>query len=173
MRALKLFIACSLDGYIADAQGGVDWLPTDQDYGITPFMQGVDATLMGAATYDQILTFGPWPYANKQNYVLARKQRRAAHESVEIVYQDPVAFTRQLLAQPGGTVWLVGGSQIILPLHNAGLISHYQLTTIPVILGQGVPLFAKGMQPLNLQLDSIKHYETGVIQQFYVPKTKG
>ena len=86
MRKIILYIACSLDGYIARSDGSVDWLFTDQDYGYTGFLGSVDTVVMGRKTYDQVLTFGPYPYSGKTGYVVSRSPgTRMSSSSVQIL----------------------------------------------------------------------------------------
>src|SRR5687767_10378732 len=75
MRQLVLYIATSLDGYIARSSGAVDWLFTDQDYGYTKFLAGVDTVLMGCKTYAQLESFGPYPYSGSRGFVFSRTPR--------------------------------------------------------------------------------------------------
>src|SRR6476469_422734 len=112
MRAIQLFIATSLDGYIARTSGAVDWLFTDQDYGYTEFFDQVDTVLMGRKTYDQVLSFGEYPYSGKQGYVFSRTQPQQRDENVEFVGSNGVNFFNTLYQADGQNIWLVGGSEI-------------------------------------------------------------
>src|SRR6476646_6661819 len=113
MRSIQLFIATSLDGYIARTSGAVDWLFTDQDYGYTEFSDQVDTVLMGRKTYDQVLSFGEYPYLGKKGYVFSRTQPQQRDENVEFVSSNWVHFLKQLRQPEGQNVWLVGGSELI------------------------------------------------------------
>jgi dihydrofolate reductase len=155
MRKVVIYIAASLDGYIADSEGSVDWLPpvsVDEDYGYTEFLATVDATLLGRTTYDQVLTFGEWSYPKLTNYVFTHQPpAEAAHPSVRFVTEDPAAFVRQLKQQEGGTIWLIGGSLLAAPLFAAGLVDELMLFVVPRLLGAGIPLWRQGhAQPLQL-----------------------
>ena len=81
MRKVTLFIACSVDGYIAREKGGIDWLFTDNDYGYKKFYSSIDTILTGRKTYEQALGFGEWPYPGKKCYVLSRKPDNKADKN--------------------------------------------------------------------------------------------
>jgi dihydrofolate reductase len=155
MRKVVLYIAASLDGYIADTVGSVDWLPPvsgDEDYGYTEFLATVDTILLGRVTYEQVLTFGKWPYPKLTNYVFTHQPpAQAAHPSVRFVTEDPAAFVKELKQEEGGTIWLIGGSLLAAPLFAAGLVDELMLFVVPRLLGAGIPLWRQGhAQPLKL-----------------------
>jgi dihydrofolate reductase len=169
MRKIKLFIACSLDGFIAGPNGEIDWLFTDGDYGYSDFYKSIDSTLNGYKTYEKTLEFGEFPYKGKKNYVFTRQPGRQGGARVQFITTDPAAFTRQLKAQPGKDVFLVGGGEIIRLLYAERLIDEYCIAFHPVILGAGIPLFSNlaGRQPLRLT--DCKSYPSGLVQVTYVP----
>jgi dihydrofolate reductase len=174
MRPLRLYIALSLDGYIAPPDGSVDWLSAaespDEDYGYAQLLSGVDTTFMGYRTYAQILGFGDFPYGQLQNFVFTRQQRQPDGLPVTFITEDPATFTRRLKAEPGGDIWLIGGGQLNALLHQAGLIDELILTYVPVVLGAGIPLFAGAAAPTRWALISQRHYPKGVWQGVYRPK---
>ena len=171
MRKVKLFIATSLDGFIADKNGGIDWLFTDQDYGYADFYASIDTTLTGYKTYEDILGFGEFPYPGKTNYVFSRQHQQAGHNPVTFIATDIAGFVRQLKQQPGQDIWLVGGGQINEVLLQAGLIDVLIVSIHPVVLGEGRPLFAghAGMQDFKLMAS--KDFESGLVQLTYQVKT--
>lgn len=172
MRRLRLYIALSLDGYIARPDGSVDWLSVvekeGEDYGYAQFISTIDATLMGYQTYAQVLGFGEFPYGQFKNYVFTRQQRQPEGLPVSFITEDPAAFTQGLKAQPGGDIWLIGGGQINALLLQAGLIDELILSYVPIVLGEGIPLF--GRQPTLLSkwvLEKQQAYTTGLLQAVY------
>ncbi|GAA4451206.1 dihydrofolate reductase family protein [Nibrella saemangeumensis] len=167
MRKLILFIATSLDGYIARTNGEVDWLLADEDFGYEEFYQSVDTVLLGNRTYEQVLTFGEYPYQDKTSYVFTRNTSRAQQEWVAFVSEDIIDFTRMLKEQPGGNIWLVGGANVIHPLQKAGLIDEYILFIHPTILGCGIPLFKPHTRQTELKLTSTKIYPPGLVEARY------
>ena len=170
MRQLKLYIATSLDGYIAGPNGELDWLPTegDLDYGYTQFYASVDTTLMGNSTYPITLTVPDFPYSDKTNYVFTRGTPPPATSYVQFISGDIVAFVRSLKKESGKDIWLVGGGQVNTAMLNADLIDSMILTMFPVALGAGIPLFAPGARRSSFKTVGCESYETGVIQWSFV-----
>lgn len=168
MRKLVLFIATSLDGYIAGPGGEIDWLFSDQDYGYREFFAGVDAVLMGRKTWEQSLTFGEDVYEGRQQYVFTRTPR-PPEGSVTFV-SDPVAPVVGALKQhEGGTLWLIGGAQIVGECVRASLIDEYRIFVHPLILGAGIALFPSGLHATRLRLSGFRAFDTGLMQLDYTP----
>ncbi|SOD94753.1 dihydrofolate reductase family protein [Spirosoma fluviale] len=173
MRKLILYIATSLDGYIARADGRVDWLesvpnPDQLDYGYADFLATIDTTLMGNATYQTILGFGgDFPYPDKTNYVFSRQRGQADTAFIRYVEEDPATFTAHLKNQPGKDIWLVGGGQLNTVLLNAGLIDQFIITLAPVSLGAGIPLFGPDAVETPFKLIKSESFETGFVQVVY------
>lgn len=146
-RATILYIAMSLDGYIADENTNVDWLSEvdgDGDNGYSAFYETVDTIIMGRTTYDQILSFGcEWPYLGKQCYVFT--DRQYAHDDISV-------FMRNLKSKPGLNIWLAGGAEMAHSFLKAGLIDEFAITMIPTILGKGVRLFKPDIPKIKLTL---------------------
>ena len=166
MRPLVCFIAASLDGYIAGPAGEIDWLFNDQDYGYTHFYAGVDTVVMGRKTYDLCLTFGEYPYPDIPNYVWSRTCRgKDAHAS--FVSGDIAQALTELKAQEGKAIWLVGGSALVGEAVKHDLLDKLILSVHPVVLGDGVPLFPRGLPKRQFQLVSSKPFYTGLVQLTY------
>lgn len=153
MPKVILYIATSQDGYIADKNGGVDWLPTPTDdeshgdFGYKAFYSSIDALVMGRTTYEQILTFGPtWPYPGKRSYVLTREQSQPnmpeTDDSVDIEFNslEPKELMAYLDRVGVKILWLVGGNKVVEDFYRNGLIDEYVITIIPKTLGDGIPL---------------------------------
>ena len=180
MPQITLYIAVSLDGYIADADGGVGWLPSGDggaggdDYGYAGFYAGVDAIVMGRRTYEQVRGFGvPWPYAGKPVYVFTnRAADEAAPAGVQFLRSDAGAFVRDVAGCYAGIVWLVGGADLAEQFRIAGLIDEYRVFVIPVILGRGVPLFSGdgGAPHTALRLVETQVFADGVALLRYRPQ---
>lgn len=166
MRTVNLFIATSLDGYIARKNGEVDWLFTDQDYGYTAFFDGIETLLMGRRTYEQVLTFGEYPYGAKEAYVFSRVQRDRT-EHVNFVAEEPATFVRDLKGRPGGDIWLVGGAALVRELLAAKLVDRLILAVHPLILGEGLPLFLGPLPEIPLRLTGHQGFDTGLVQLVY------
>jgi dihydrofolate reductase len=168
MRRLVLFIATSLDGYIAGPGGEIDWLFSDQDYGYREFFAGVDTVLMGRKTWELSLTFGEDVYEGRQQYVFTRTPRPPAGKVTFV--SDPVApLVGALKQREGGTLWLIGGAQIAGECVRAGLIDEYRIFVHPLILGAGIALFPPGTPTTRLRLTGSRAFDTGLMQLDYMP----
>ncbi|MFP4060164.1 MAG: dihydrofolate reductase family protein [Bacteroidota bacterium] len=167
MRSVILFIATSLDGYIAGKDGNLDWLFTDGDYGYGNFINSIDTTLMGYNTYNDILSFGEYPYPDKKNYVFSRTHKKEDDHPTEFIYTDIPKFVRELKNKKGKNIWLVGGGQVNTVLWNEGLIDELIISVHPVILGEGVTLFSGKKQVKNLKLNSMQKFDNGLVQLRY------
>ena len=132
-RKLKLYIATSMDGYIARPNGEIDWLEEagNLDYGYHDFYSSIDTTLMGNSTYKLTLTVAEFPYAGKANYVFTRGAPPPDTANVQFVSGDIVSFVESLKSSTGKDIWLVGGGQINTVMLNAGLIDEIILTVFP------------------------------------------
>jgi dihydrofolate reductase len=158
MRKIKLFIASSLDGYIAKEDGSVDWLPENADSGYGPFYSSIDTVLMGKKTYEQILTFGKYPYKDKTSYVFTRNiNQKKKDKNVEFT-SDIEEFTEELISSSGKDIWLVGGSVIASTFLNHRFVDELILSVIPVVLGKGIPLFKNIKEEIKLELIKTTEY---------------
>ena len=173
MRKIRLYIASSLDGYIARSSGEVDWLFSDSDYGYTEFFDQIDTVLMGNNTYRQVLTFGEYPYQGKQGFVFSKTISRGRDNNVEFVGGDLAGFINRLVKQSGGDIWLVGGAQIIHYFIKHNFVNELILSIHPMILGDGIPLIIKDASlETALELKEVIPYDSGLLQIFYNFKRK-
>ena len=163
------YIAASLDGFIAAEDGSVAWLEAFQatDYGYADFFGGIGMLVMGRATYDQVLRFGPWPYAGKPCLVLSR--RGIAHPPAGVeAWKGDLASLAAHLGAAKERVWVVGGGQLIAGLLAEGAITELDLFVMPVLLGRGIPLFAGGHPPAQqLTLLDTQTWPNGVVRLRY------
>lgn len=178
MRKIKLYIAISLNGKIAKPDGSVAWLenipnPEKTDYGYADFYTSVDATIQGYSTYKQIIDWGiDFPYADKKNYVLTRKEGLENTKYVDFIQDKPMDFIRALKQQAGGSIWLIGGGGVNTSLLNAGLIDEIQVFVMPIILSEGIDLFGALPAETNLELMDSKNYASGAVELCYKVKRK-
>jgi dihydrofolate reductase len=168
MRKIKLFIATSLDSYIAGPNGEIDWLFTEGEYGYNAFMENIDTTLMGNETYKLTKTFGDFPYKDLTNYVFTRNPAHPEEPYVQFVSGDIAAFVQSLKEQNGKAIFLVGGGYINTVLLNAGLIDELQIFVHPIILGNGIPLFQPTETRHNWTFVASEAYERGLVELQYV-----
>jgi dihydrofolate reductase len=173
MRKISLFIASSLDGYIARTSGEIDWLFTDQDYGYTDFLAQVDTLIMGNKTYQQIIEFGEYPYKGKQAFVFSKTALTTRDNNVKFVISDWENFINNLRQSHGRDIWLVGGGQTIQFFLKHGFVDELILSIHPIILGDGIPLIVKDSSlETELELKQVKSFETGLLQVSYDLKPK-
>lgn len=173
MRKVVLYIAASLDGFIARPDGSLDWLDSDayklegEDYGYKSFQEKVDATLMGNNTYKVVKSLDmPFPYPDKTNYVFSRTAYPPT-EFVQFVQEDPVAFVKGLKQEQGKDIWLIGGGQLNMQLLNSSLVDEMIITFVPLILGRGISLFAGGVSERVLKVQEVASYQNGFVQVKY------
>ncbi len=157
-------------GWIYRAYRWKHWLFNDQDYGYSNFIKTVDTTLMGRKTFEQVLTFGEFPYKDKQNFVFTRHREIKIQEDIELIFESPIDFISKLKQKPGKNIWLVGGSQIISYCLDTNLIDEYIIAIHPVILGNGIPLFSNMNHPISLKFLKVEKFNTGLIDVFYIKK---
>ncbi|MEP4531472.1 MAG: dihydrofolate reductase family protein [Cyclobacteriaceae bacterium] len=168
MRKVKMYIAISLDGKIADEAGGVGWLdeiplPEGTDYGYGDFIKSIDTTIMGNSTYQQVLSFPvEFPYKEQENFVYTKNQELTNDENVTFVSSDFSQHIKSLKQQSGKDIWLIGGGQVNTLVHNLDLVDEYWIFVMPVILGAGIPLFADHPIKTSLQLIHSETYDSGV-----------
>lgn len=169
-----LYIACSLDGYIACPDGGVEWLSLvevdGEDYGYQGFFDSVDALVMGSRTYRQILDFGEWPYGDKPCWVMSKQQLNEVRPSVHVIHEAVEDFLKRLQSQGVNRLWLVGGAILVDTFERAGCINEYIISLVPHLLGDGVALFTAGRLPRSLRLVDSRDYPSGLVQLHYVPE---
>ena len=169
----SVFIATSLDGFIARPNGDLDWLigsgqGTGEDYGYNAFIQDVDTIVMGRSTFEKVLTFGTWPYAGKRVVVLSTQAipRAPAGADVRRMQGDPREIVERLAAEGARHVYVDGG-QTVQRFLGAGLIQRLIVTRVPVLLGQGIPLFGATARDIPLRHVSTRAYESGFVQSEY------
>jgi dihydrofolate reductase len=165
------YVACSVDGFIADEKGSVDWLGSveadGEDYGYADFFESIDALVMGSRTYEQVVGFGDWPYGTKLCWVLSKRPLAPAAPAVRISPDEPDDVLSEIERSRLARVWLVGGSQVAGAFLEQGLISHLIISVIPVALGRGIPLFQGATSMREFALKKTERYKTGVVQVHY------
>lgn len=152
-----LYIATSLDGYIARPDGAVDWLNDvegEGDNGYSEFYSQVGTVIMGRKTYEEVLKLADeFPYAGKTCYVLSR-QTQESTSHVTFTDEELESLVSRLREHSNGYVWLVGGGQLVKQFLDKKLIDEIELYIIPKLIGDGIPLFPEGTPPSNFELIS-------------------
>lgn len=171
---VHVFVATSLDGFVADAEGGIDWLtalpvPEGEDHGYAAFVAGMDALVMGAGTLRTVAGFAEWPYALPVT-VMARNLRHAdlpeaLQGRVSVTAETPVEVL-QGLARAGARRVYVDGGRLVSSFLREGLVTRLVLTRVPVLLGAGRPLFENaGRHALALQ--EARSWAHGFVQEIW------
>lgn len=176
MRKIVLYIAVSLDGYIADEHGSVDWIAGDgtepDNFGTFPeFIETVDTVILGYKTYHQIVTeLSPnqWAYPGKKTYVLTHKSCESTEEII-FTNKNIVELLSDLQKQDGKSIWICGGANIINQLMKPDMIDVYTLTIVPTLIGKGIRLFDEFDKEKKLTLLSTKQCN-GMIDLTYVKR---
>ena len=169
----SVFIAASLDGFIARADGALDWLSVveraHEDYGYRAFFDGVDALVMGRRTYDTVLGFDAWPYQGKRCVVLTHSPPAARRRDEEFAGGAPGALLQRLAAEGVRRVYVDGGA-VIRQFLAEGLVDDLTLSVIPVLLGGGIRLFEGGAASSGdraLRLIEARPFESGLVRLRY------
>lgn len=169
-----VYIALSLDGFIAGPGGDLDWLmkqPVEgEDHGYDDFMDSVDGLIMGRGTYEKVLTFGAWSYS-KPVVVLSRSLapqdlREDLVGKVRIVGDSP-RQVMDALSKEGWRRAYIDGGQVIQAFLRDNLIADLVLTRIPILLGSGLPLFGRLDKEVNLKHTKTTSYPSGLVQSTY------
>ena len=173
VKKVSLFIAMSLDGYIADSKGGVSWLTGQGDDSenidsYSEFVKDIDTILMGRNTYHQLITeLSPdvWVYDDFITYVITHEED-VSSEKIIFANENPGDLIKKLKKQHGKGIWVCGGADIVQQLVNENLIDIYYITVIPTILGSGIRLFENGKNEIKLKLLHTQTYN-GMIDLIY------
>jgi dihydrofolate reductase len=171
----NIFIACSLDGFIADKDGGIDWLhsipnPEQNDMGYGEFMEGVDALVMGRNTFETVLGFNiPWPY-EKPVFVLSNSLKEVPDKLKDKVKIVSGSFSKILeeINRQGYVRLYIDGGKTIQSFLKEDLIDELTITTVPLLLGSGIPLFSDLPKTLLFHCLSSKVFLGKIAQSFYV-----
>lgn len=177
MRTTILYIAMSLDGFIADSRGGVDWLEGDGNAADGPaiydaLIDAIDTIVMGRATFDQIVTeLSPerWPYGDLLTYVITHRPL-PEQANIRFTTETPAALLKRLRSTSGKAIWICGGAAIAQELLACDLIDRLQLTLIPILLGSGIRLFDQSDHAKPLRLVAVKE-AGGMVELTYERRT--
>ena len=172
MRKIILYIASSIDGYIARKDGSTDWLTNypileNFDYGYSGFYESIDTIIMGHNSYKSVLDMSEECfYPEKISYVITNYPE-SDKENIRFISGNIVDIIARLKQDEGRDIWLFGGSQIIALLLNYNLVDEMIVTYIPVIIGNGIPLFSDTLKESQWRLIENNTFENGVYQIVY------
>lgn len=172
----SVYIATSLDGYIAREDGDIDWLndankavPEGEDCGFFAFINSIDVLVIGRNTFEKVLSFGQWPYGDKPVIVLSSNRIEIPDSLPEMVTwssESPSELSDRLANEGVKRIYVDGGATIQRFLAE-GLVKDITITNIPVILGCGIPLFSNIAEDIFLRHIKTKTYDFGFVQSTY------
>jgi dihydrofolate reductase len=169
-RKLILYIAMSLDGYIAKPNDDLSFLTLvekeGEDYGYTDFESTVDTVIIGRKTYDWVIKHFDFPHTDKDTYIITRTKRQDKG-SIKFYTGELTTLITKLKKQEGKHIFCDGGAEIVTELLKNSLIDEFIISVIPIILGNGTRLFKEGIAEQQLKLLDVKTFETGLTQVCY------
>lgn len=176
---VTLYIATSVDGYVASSDGGVEWLESFEDsyeYGVAggsyeAFFETVDALVMGSTTYEQVLGFGEWPYGDRPTYVTSGRDLSTPRDTIAVYDGDLAALVADEFEPRYGHVWLVGGAALAQDFLAQGLVDELRLSLVPVLLGDGIRLFDGDGTAASLHLVDETAYDDGIVEVRYAVRS--
>ena len=168
---VTVFVGASVDGFIARPNGDLDWLPEGggEPHGYTEFMASVDALVIGRNTFEKVLTFDAWPYGDKRVVVLSSRPVDLSVVVGGVVEQmagTPAEIVARLAASGAHHLYVDGGITIQRFL-RAELVQRLVITRVPVLIGEGVPLFGTLPRDMRLRHVATRHYPSGLVQSEY------
>ncbi len=170
-RKVIVFIAMSLDGYIAKLNGDISFLSLveqpGQDYGYSDFYETIDTVIMGRKTYDKVISFGiPFPHADKKTYVITRSFGETL-ENIVFYNGDINALIAKLKIENGKNIFVDGGAEIVNLLLQENQIDELIISIIPILLGDGISLFKEARSEMKLKMRNTNHFDSGLVQIHY------
>lgn len=172
---VSVFIATSLDGYIARKDGDIDWLMAadtsagNEDYGYQAFADSIDCLVMGRNSLEKVMSFPQWPYEDKQVIVLSRTMKTVPDTlqgRIELYAGELDTLLERLDGEGCRRIYIDGG-RTIQSFLQTGMVTDMTITTIPILLGEGLPLFDTMERSITLQHISTRAYPSGMVQSTY------
>lgn len=176
MSRVRLYVSTSIDGFIADREGAVDWLAAydPRDHGFDKFLSEVGAVIMGRRTYEFVrMTDDDWPYAEKRAYVLTSRILRDVPGGVlptDKGIAGALALARKATSKD---IWIVGGAVAMQAALDGGHVDTLEVIVVPVLLGRGLPLIADLARRQELSFEGIETFRDGVVKLSYVVRRPG
>ena len=184
---VTVHMATSLDGFIARKDGRVDWLETSDEFAggdtmdpgfVEAFLKTIDCYVMGSRTYETALGFEAkglgWSYGDKPTFVLTSRELPQTRNTVEFYWGDLAHFVNGRLRPTFRSIWFVGGSEVCAECVRLGLADEIRFSIMPILIGDGIPFFAKLDRDIALHLAEVKAYKSGIVELRYeVPGRRG
>lgn len=163
MRRIRYQVACSLDGYIADAKGGADWIVEEPGIDFAELFAQFDTLLMGRVTYEDMTKRGTDGFWGKKVFVFSRTLRQAEHPGVTIIADGIRQRLKELREEPGKDIWLFGGGELFRSLLERNLVDTVEPAIIPVLVGDGVPFLPSPAVLRRLKLTGHRVFPSGIV----------
>jgi dihydrofolate reductase len=175
MVEIRGFIASTLDGYIASLDGSIDWLKEfgKLDYGYDAFIAQIDTVVVGRRTYDQIQQEFGWPYGGKRALIVSHRDVDDLPERAESWSGEIAELVIRLRETSGGDVWVVGGSDLQQQFLDADGLDRFEVHLIPLLLGDGIPLWPRTTQSRRLNLTCAMPMAGGMVRLEYSIRSGG
>lgn len=169
MRTVTFGAACSLDGFLARPDHGVDWLRWSKDVSeiTNRFWKTIDTVVMGRKTYAAAARMGSGAYPGVKNYVFSRTLKQIEHRDVEVVADDAGTIVAKLKKKKGKGICVMGGGELASALFDACLIDEVGLNIHPVVLGEGIPMFPRARRPIALDIVEHRPLQGGCVYVLY------
>lgn len=177
---VTIHMAASLDGFIARKDGRVDWLETSDEFiggdsldpsDVEGFLKTIDCYVMGSRTYETALSFEArglgWSYGDKPTFVLTSRNLPRTRETVEFHSGELSQFVNERLRPAFGSIWFVGGGAVSGECLRRGLADEIRYSILPILIGDGIPFFAKLGRDVALHLLEVKAYNSGIVELRY------
>ncbi len=165
MRKIILNLCVSLDGYIEGSNGEYDWCLTDNDYGMTDFLNNTDAIFFGRKSYELLISTDAHAFADKTRHVFSNTLQSI--ENDVLINGNVEESIRRIKRQKGKNIWLFGGAELTNYLLNLQLVDEMHLAVHPILLGSGKPLFKHFNHRIHFKLVTTKTYDSGLVQLIY------
>jgi len=166
-RKVLLGLGISLDGYIARLDGSVDFLFMPKDYSMGPFLKTIDTAVLGRKTYDDGLKMGGTFTGSTKYYVFSRSLPPGERNGAIFVNDSPSALIAEIRKKPGKNIWLMGGGILIRDFLKEDLVDELYIGVVPILIGEGIPLFPSGFPQREFDLVENKSYSRGMIALKY------
>ena len=177
---VTVHMAASLDGFIARKDGRVDWLETSDEFAegdtmdpgfVEAFLKTIDCYVMGSRTYETALNFEAkglgWSYGDKPTFVLTSRELPRKRDTIEYCSGDLTKFVNERLRPTFHSIWFVGGSFVSAECLRLGLADEIRYSILPILIGDGIPFFAKLDRDVSLHLAEVKAYKSGMVELCY------
>lgn len=172
MRSVVLILTASLDGFIAESDGGIEWLvepPEEVPADYLDLLDSIDCLIMGSATYLVSLDLegGTDVFEDREVFVFTSRDDLPSHDSVTFVTAGAEEFVAELKNRDGGAIWLFGGGKLATSLSDAGLVDEYVVAVQPILLGKGIPLWVSPHGRTSLELVAARPWAGGIAELHY------